>query len=817
MAEDSEALSRIEKLFKSVLRERDRSTDMFNKPGEEHRDEAGRLNDSLIKTLNDLAKKELSESKKYYKELDKNIKESGAKTIDSINNAADAMKASDQAKYLKILAAKMEVTKEIEFKSKAEADEYLAKLATDAKKVGIDLDKLGVTTTTFSKTIKGGAKKITYGFNNLDAATEGVTEEYIKLQDAIQKTIEARKAEKERIDAVRGVMKKFGAVVQTIGKDLLKYGEQEARLAQQTATADAGLIDGITHLGISQSEYMKVLKDSRIANLAMTSSGLDFTTSLEESAASLENLTGDNVEASKVAVKFHNNMAMIGVSQDKLGDAVKQQTKIFKEGGAALSMTVDEFANITAEMVNSQGMRTTLLGLQEDERKAYVLGIEARYLEYRRMGYTDERAKELNKTFEKMNNNMSPKNLMKEAAKQRAAMVAMGVSAQEAQRAFNLKINMRSLGGQAKIDAQEELRKIYAKTATKLGEKTGEGSSLGSRFAFGTLAQESGLTEIAEKFETASNKGQEIDGQLLDQTKLVPNWLSKILKMMGTFSGAAGSAVGSAATTTISMIGTTIMTLLGAKMLTTITGLIFKGGIISKIISFIGGGKGGGNLLTKAFKGMVSLPGKGVELAKKGIGGAATLAGEGVKGAVKGASGIASMVGLGEKAGAKSAGKIVGKTGIKSLIKKIPGIGLLAGLGFAAGRLMDGDVMGAGLELASGALSTIPGLGTAASFGVDAALVARDMSKTPAEAIADQEKQNTTSNTTSDVKTTQEIKKDRMMSLMEQLNETMKNINAFLIANGDMTSDQASSMHNLAKAMNEQQRIFALPDGRTAG
>ena len=39
---------------------------------------------------------------------------------------------------------------------------------------------------------------------------------------------------------------------------------------------------------------------------------------------------------------------------------------------------------------------------------------------------------------------------------------------------------------------------------------------------------------------------------------------------------------------------------------------------------------------------------------------------------------------------------------------------------------MKGDWAGAGMELASGAASTIPGLGTAASLGIDAALMAKD-------------------------------------------------------------------------------------------
>ena len=81
----------------------------------------------------------------------------------------------------------------------------------------------------------------------------------------------------------------------------------------------------------------------------------------------------------------------------------------------------------------------------------------------------------------------------------------------------------------------------------------------------------------------------------------------------------------------------------------------------------------------------------------------------------------------------KSAGKIGAKLGAKaigkSILKKIPGIGLLAGIGFGLQRAYKGDFAGAALEFSSGALSTIPGLGTAGSVAIDAGLAARDYKK----------------------------------------------------------------------------------------
>jgi methyl-accepting chemotaxis protein len=115
-------------------------------------------------------------------------------------------------------------------------------------------------------------------------------------------------------------------------------------------------------------------------------------------------------------------------------------------------------------------------------------------------------------------------------------------------------------------------------------------------------------------------------------------------------------------------------------------------------------------------------PGNATKAAEKGATGA-TKAGE--KGVVK--AGEKGVVKAGEKVAAKGVAKVGAKAVGKSLLKKIPGVGLVAGGLFAAQRAMQGDWTGAGLELASGAAGTIPGVGTAASVGLDAALAARDM------------------------------------------------------------------------------------------
>ena len=87
----------------------------------------------------------------------------------------------------------------------------------------------------------------------------------------------------------------------------------------------------------------------------------------------------------------------------------------------------------------------------------------------------------------------------------------------------------------------------------------------------------------------------------------------------------------------------------------------------------------------------------------------------------------------------KEVGKEVAKVGGKSLAKKIPILGLGTAAAFAVDRVLDGDVVGAGMEVASGILGTVGpltfGAGTAASFGVDAAIAIRDIKRAKEEVI----------------------------------------------------------------------------------
>lgn len=79
------------------------------------------------------------------------------------------------------------------------------------------------------------------------------------------------------------------------------------------------------------------------------------------------------------------------------------------------------------------------------------------------------------------------------------------------------------------------------------------------------------------------------------------------------------------------------------------------------------------------------------------------------------------------KQSAKQGAKTVSKETTKVATKSIPILGLAVGTGFALWKLAKADFAGAGLEIASGAASCVPGVGTAASLAIDTALVTMDI------------------------------------------------------------------------------------------
>lgn len=146
-----------------------------------------------------------------------------------------------------------------------------------------------------------------------------------------------------------------------------------------------------------------------------------------------------------------------------------------------------------------------------------------------------------------------------------------------------------------------------------------------------------------------------------------------------------------------------------------------------------GMGPGAGNLAAQDITSSRGGKGGGGGILGKMFGASALASRIGRRGA--GRAGVRAAAALGGRSAAKfmtkGTGKAFQKAGLKAGLKKIPLLGLGVGAFFAAQRAMKGDMIGAGLELASGAASLVPGAGTAASIGVDGVLAARDAGVIP--------------------------------------------------------------------------------------
>lgn len=172
-------------------------------------------------------------------------------------------------------------------------------------------------------------------------------------------------------------------------------------------------------------------------------------------------------------------------------------------------------------------------------------------------------------------------------------------------------------------------------------------------------------------------------------------------------------------------------------------------GAVTGLVGILGGllGKGGTpkvpagaagkspGVLKRGFDALKSGAGKAAGVARAGLLSASLTASTMTDGKVAQVAGAAKEK-VGQAAGAikgaaKGSGKAIASGAAKMLggtaLKSIPVVGALAGIGFGMSSLLKGDPVAAGLHVASGLTSVIPGLGTAASVALSGAATAREM------------------------------------------------------------------------------------------
>ena len=139
----------------------------------------------------------------------------------------------------------------------------------------------------------------------------------------------------------------------------------------------------------------------------------------------------------------------------------------------------------------------------------------------------------------------------------------------------------------------------------------------------------------------------------------------------------------------------------------------------------IGGAlKGAGSLISRGARGVGGALLAGAMMAPGAASSVLSSAGGAVRSGASAAGSAISTVASSAGAAASNVGK---KAALGAAAKAIPGLGILAGIGFGINSLRNGDPVAAGLHIASGIAGVIPGAGTAASLGLTAAAVSRDM------------------------------------------------------------------------------------------
>ncbi len=511
--------------------------------GTSNRDENQRAKDASKVMSNELTAGMKKSLKMLPQELQKALDKSGNRLVKELAGTTktlqDVLKADDQIAAMKQITSRLGEIGDQKFESQEQIDAELKELEKIAKSAGMTLDQLGIKIKQ-STNIFG---KLQYQIEDTEQVIEELKEATEAYTDA---TDEARAATEKFTSKTQKASQALGTFWKIL-KNAAEIGEKEIRFAMERATADQGVIKGITELQISQSEYAKILADTRQEQFAMRSVGIDFNKVLSDGTKELQGFTSSNEEAAQVAAQVVKNVSRMGVSQNELEGEVQAQIKAYKQQARAYGISAVEMSKFTESLLADDEYRMQIVRLRGKERAEFVRGIAQRQAEYRQMGYTTERAKEVEKSFAALIG-LSPKERMKQAAKQRAMLGALGMG-QEGAELQRLKLQIKYEGDAKKrTEMQERITEIQAESSNRFIERTGAGATFGTAMAFEQMAEKTGFTQIAKTFETTSGKGLEHQAAIAKSTQEIPDILKSGIFAKDTYTALTKSGLPSIAT-----------------------------------------------------------------------------------------------------------------------------------------------------------------------------------------------------------------------------------------------------------------------------
>ena len=718
-------------------------------------------------------------SAKEVQKIFNNLSKVGNMFAEANQKAADgAFKLADKLKIVQQRQAKIfALTQQIEIarrngaKNVDDLEKELAKVEETEKEVTKELDAQLALSQKINKQM--GLTGATLGGLKTIASKLGLG----KVGDAFEAANAAALNVAKESEGLGGKFKVLGAALGSLGKSFIGFLTDPLAIIGLLAKGLVSLVKvstkfakktsdvGKAFLGLSGS--VKQVK-GQLADIAAADTFLNFEEAFQ-AMKSLNAATGTQVMLSKNQVQtFQRYTEMLGMSEENAGQlfrmaqlsdtafsdmdstigGVVKGLNMSDDASVSLNDVIDDVANVSAQTAfnlnnnpealakaafNAKRLGMTMdqirdaasatldfeSSIQNEMEAELLLGknLNLEQLRYAALtGDVDTQAKELNRILAD-NIDQTEGNVIK----QEALAKSLGMSVEDMLKANQARLIQNRLG---KLGAKE------AEVAQKrLNQLMSEGKS--EKEALAMLAKEDldktvKSTEASQRLARIGEQLKENFFTALDKSGALDKIQAAIasfekgggMKALADTFEKAGNVLGSIITSIAENPGGTIKKL-GIGLATAIGGVLLAQKLIPQAVTLIGG-KGLGKLFSKGggagAKALAKATGKG--LSEKQI--AAGFGGKAAKD---------QLAKQGGKIGGKNIAKIGGKALGKSILKKIPIVGALAGIGFGLQRAMKGDFAGAALELASGAASTIPGLGTAASVAIDAGLAARDISK----------------------------------------------------------------------------------------
>ena len=494
---------------------------------------------------------------------------------------------------------------------------------------------------------------------------------------------------------------------------------EEAFQAMKSLNAATGTQVQLTHsqteayqkytnlLGISEETTQGLFKQATLSGESFDDMGASILATVE----GLNQANGLSLDQNAIMEDVANASAQTSFHLGNNPKALAQAAFDAKR----LGMTMAEISNMARQTLDFES------SIEKEMKAEMLLGKDINIEKLRSAtlsGDVGEQTKEINRILEE-NIDATKGNVLAQEAL--AGLIGMDVDKMfEANRARLLGIELSKQGINDRKAGEKAVQDLMSKGYTQeealfhLKEKGLENIQAQAKASqtFGRLTE-----QLKETFISGLVKSGVLDKiNTLIHNFVEGGGMARISKFIGKAAGKLGEFI-------TGMMNNPKKTLGGLAI--ALGGIFLAQKMVPQLVTLVGG-----KALTAGFDAMKSFfkkkPEKVAQAVMKTTG--KVISGAAAESAVKAGSATAT-----KKIAAKTTAKMGAKLGVKALgksvLKKIPGVGLLAGIGFGLQRAMKGDLVGAAMELASGGASLIPGFGTAASVAIDAASVARDISR----------------------------------------------------------------------------------------